>query len=72
MVLYLGRMCQCGLHAVLWSHIGTQRVLLAADPRRPAGLLFLGQYVCGTILESVFDVDGLAGLGWMKLGGLPF
>ena len=22
-VLYLDRMCQCGLHAVLWSHIGT-------------------------------------------------
>ena len=23
MVLYLDRMCQCWLHAVLWSHIGT-------------------------------------------------
>ena len=41
MVLYLDRMCQCGLHAVLWSHIGTLMHRLAAEPRSTAGLLFL-------------------------------
>ena len=40
MVLYLDRMCRCGLHAVLWSHIGTLRHRLAAEPRSTAGLLF--------------------------------
>ena len=29
-------MCQCGLHAVLWSHIGTLMQRLAAEPRSTA------------------------------------
>ena len=29
MVLYLGRNCHCELHWVLWSHIGTLKLLLA-------------------------------------------
>ena len=33
-VLYLGRICQSGLHVVLWSHIGFRMHLLAAEPRR--------------------------------------
>ena len=40
MVLYLDRMCQCGFHAVLWSHIGPLMHRLAAEPCSPAGLLF--------------------------------
>ena len=36
-VLYLGGMCQCGLHAVLWSHIGTLMHRLAAEPCSTAG-----------------------------------
>ena len=32
MVLYLCRMCQCRLHAVLWSHIGTLMRRLDAEP----------------------------------------
>ena len=35
MVLYLDRICQCGLHAVLWSHIGTLMRILAAGPAVP-------------------------------------
>ena len=32
MVLYLDRMCRRGLHAVLWSHIGTLMHRLSAEP----------------------------------------
>ena len=38
MVLYLDRMCQRGLHAVLWSHIGTLMHRVAAEPCSTAGL----------------------------------
>ena len=40
MMCYLDRMCQCGLHAVPWSHIGILTLHLAAEPRSTAGLLF--------------------------------
>ena len=43
MVLYLDCMCQHGLHAVLWSHIGTLMHRLAAEPCSTAGLLFPSQ-----------------------------
>ena len=33
MVLYLDRMCRCGLHAVLWLHIQILMRRLAAEPR---------------------------------------
>ena len=33
MVFYLYGIFQCGLHAVLWSHIGILMCLLAAEPR---------------------------------------
>ena len=52
MVLFLCRMCRCGLHAVLLSHIGTLMRLLAAEPLSIAGHLFLGQCLCGTILVT--------------------
>ena len=36
--VYLGRMCKCVSHPVLWSHIGTLMSLLAAEPSSAAGL----------------------------------
>ena len=47
--LYLCIICQPGLHAVLWSHIGILLHLPSAEPRRTAGLLFSSQYVSGMI-----------------------
>ena len=49
MVLYLDCMCQCGLHSVLWSHIGTLIHSLAAEPCSTARLLFPSQCPSGTI-----------------------
>ena len=56
MVLFLCRMCRCGLHAALWSHIATPMRLLAAEPRSIAGHLFTGQYLCGTILVTLYSM----------------
>ena len=55
-VLYLGRMCQCGLHVVLWSYIGTLMLLLAAEHSSTTGLLFHCQYLCGTILVTPYSM----------------
>ena len=55
MVLYLDRMCQCGLHAVLGSHIGILIRLLVAEPRS-TGLLFPSQCPCGTILLTQYSM----------------
>ena len=52
MVLFLYRLCRCGLHAVLWSHISALMRLLAAEPLSIAGHLFPGQCLCGTILVT--------------------
>ena len=52
MVLFLCRLCQCGLHAALWSHIRTPMRLLVAEHRSITGLLFPCQYLCGTILVT--------------------
>ena len=49
MVLYQDFMCQSGLHAVLWSHIGILLRLHAAEPRSIAGLLFPSQSLSGMI-----------------------
>ena len=38
MVLYLCLMRQCGLHAVLWSHIGILISLLSPEPRSTEGV----------------------------------
>ena len=56
MVLYLHRMCQCILHAVLWSHIGTLMHRLAAEPCSTAGLLFPSRCPSGTILLTPFSM----------------
>ena len=55
-VLYLDHMCQCGLHAVLWSHIGTLTGRLAAEPRSTTGLLFPSRGHSGTILLTSYSM----------------
>ena len=50
------RMCQCGLHAVPWSHICILMRRLAAEHRSTAGLLFTSQCPSGTILQSPYSV----------------
>ena len=64
MVLFLCRMCRCGLHVVLLSHIGTLMRLLAAEPLSIAGHLFPGQYLMHverSYSDLVLDGVGLAG-----------
>ena len=39
-LLYMDRMCQCGLHAVLLLHTGILMRHFAAEPRRTAGFYF--------------------------------
>ena len=56
MVLFLDRMCQCGLHAVLWSHIGTLMHRHAAEPCCRAGLLFPSRRPSGTILLTPYSM----------------
>ena len=56
MVIYLDRMCQCGLHAVLWSHIDTLMHRLAAEPCSTAGLLFPSRCPSGTILLTPYSM----------------
>ena len=56
MVLYLGRMCQCGLHEVLWSHIGTLMHRHAAEPCSTAGLLFPSRCPSETILLTSYSM----------------
>ena len=55
-VLYLDRMCQRGLHAVLWSHIGTLRHRLATEPCSTAGLLLPSRCPSGTILLTPYSI----------------
>ena len=56
-------MCQCGLRAVLWLHIGTLMLLLSAEPRSTAGLLFPTHALplWNDLSDPVFDDVGLAG-----------
>ena len=56
MVHYLDHMCQCGLHAVLWSHIGTRMHRLAAEPCSTAGLLFPSRCPSRTILLTPYSM----------------
>ena len=56
MVLSLDRVCQRGLHAVLWSHIGTLLQRLAAEPCSTAGLLFPFRGPSGTIWLTPFSM----------------
>ena len=54
--LYLYRMCQCGLHAVLWWHIGTLMRFLAVEPCSTARLLFASHCTSGTILLTLYSI----------------
>ena len=56
MVLFLCQMCWCGLQSALWSHIGTLKRLLAAEPRGIAGLLLPCHYLSGTILVTQYSM----------------
>ena len=56
MVLYLDRICQYGLPAVLWSHIGTFMHRLAAESCSTAGFLFPFRCSSGTILLTPFSM----------------
>ena len=47
---------ECGLHAVLWSHIGTLMHLPAAEPRIISWLLFPSVCLCGTILLTLYSM----------------
>ena len=55
-VLYLCLMCQSGLHAALWSHIGILMRLLTAEPCSTAGLLFPSEYLSGTIWLTLYSM----------------
>ena len=61
MVLFLDHMCQCGLHTVLWSHIGTLMHCLAAEQRSTAGLYSHFGVPLERSSNPVFDGVGLAG-----------
>ena len=56
MVLYMDHMCQCRLHEVRWSHIGTLIHRLAAEPCSIAGLLFPNRCPSGTILLTSYSM----------------
>ena len=61
MVLYLDLMCQCGLHAVLWSHFGTLMLRLTAESRSNAGIFPLSVSFWTDLADPVFDGVGLVG-----------
>ena len=56
MVLYLDRISQRGLHAALWSHIGTPMHRLAAEPCSTAGVLLPSRCPSGTILLTPYSM----------------
>ena len=56
MMRYLDHTCQCGLHAVPWSHIGILMHHLAAEPHSTAGLLFPSQCHTGAILLTTYSM----------------
>ena len=53
-VLYLYRMCQCRLHVVLWSNILMLMHVRAAEFHSTTGHLFPSQFLCGTILVTLY------------------
>ena len=65
--LYLCLMCQSGLHAVLWSHIGILLRLPAAEPCRT--FIPLSVSLWNDLVDPVFD-----GVGWRvsRAGPMPF
>ena len=47
---YLCRMCQCGLHGLLWSYIGILMCVLASEHRSCGGRVFYDTAIPGDIL----------------------
>ena len=62
MVLYLDHMCQCGPHAVLWSHIGRLTVCTASLQNLAVEQDFIPLSVSlwNDLANPVFDFVGLA------------
>ena len=65
-VLYLDRMCQCGFHAMLWSHIGTQISFIGVLPccrTSQYRMTFIPHSVSfwSNLANPVFDCVGLTG-----------
>ena len=62
-MLYLDRMCQCGLYSVPWSHIGILMRHLAAELRMQYRRTFvpLSVSLWNDLADPVFDGVGLAG-----------
>ena len=56
MVINLDHMCRCGLHAVLWSHIGRISHRLTAERRCTVGLLFPSRCQSGTLLLTSYSM----------------
>ena len=62
MVLYLDHTWQCGLHMVLWSHIGTLMHRLAAEPRKYSRTFIpLSVSLWDYLANPAFDGVGLTG-----------
>ena len=61
MMLYLDRMCKCGLHAMPWSHIGILMCRLAVEPSSTTGLLFLSVFFWNYLADPVFGGVGQVG-----------
>ena len=58
-------MCHRASHAVILLHNGILMLFLAAEPSSTAGLLFASQYLCGTILVTLWGGgDGLYSILW--------
>ena len=62
--VYLFCMCQYGLYAALWSHIGTLMHRLGAKPHSTAGLLFPSLCPSGTNLLAPYSIDGVGLAGF--------
>ena len=62
MMRYLDRMCQCGLHAVPWSHISILMPHLDAEPRAvPQEFVTISVSLWNDLANPVFYGVGLAG-----------
>ena len=61
MVLYLDRMSQCGLHAVLWSHIGTLTPASLQNIAVQQDFYSLSVSLWNDLASPIFDGVGLAG-----------
>ena len=61
MVIYLDRMCQCGLHAVLWSHIGTLTPPRCRTLQSSRTFIPFSVSLWNDLANPVFDCVGLAG-----------